>query len=277
MVYIVGPTRLRSVAIEGSVGSAFYVGSGSPAICCCHPFIDITVHGNATTDVLASIATVYGVNLNGVRGQTSASLIDAAIDRLEGVRQSLGLQRWVFVGASAAGSLALDYAARCPSSISGLVVTSCRGFAPPGIEPGSIYSRDHPRHDQLVEALEQVQVEHLDAHQERRLVWPLLAERTAVIPSMLARVGEISAERRSAFLRGRRDPIDRAPTVAVPVLVLHGRHDPSVPVDQGIALSDALPKAELVILDRSGHFPLAEEPDRCRFAIERFFRILPKS
>lgn len=42
-------------------------------------------------------------------------------------------------------------------------------------------------------------------------------------------------------------------SVTVPTLVIHGRPDPLVPVEAGIATASAIPGAKLVILERLGH------------------------
>ena len=42
-------------------------------------------------------------------------------------------------------------------------------------------------------------------------------------------------------------------TVRVPTLVIHGRPDPLVPVEGGIATAEAIPGAKLLILERMGH------------------------
>jgi pimeloyl-ACP methyl ester carboxylesterase len=41
--------------------------------------------------------------------------------------------------------------------------------------------------------------------------------------------------------------------VTVPTLVIHGRDDPLVPIEAGIATAQAIPNAELLILERMGH------------------------
>lgn len=44
--------------------------------------------------------------------------------------------------------------------------------------------------------------------------------------------------------------------IRVPTLVVHGRADPLVPVEAGLATADAIPGAKLVLIDRMGHaFP----------------------
>ena len=41
--------------------------------------------------------------------------------------------------------------------------------------------------------------------------------------------------------------------VAVPTLVIHGKADPLVPIEAGIATADAIPRAEFLALERMGH------------------------
>ncbi len=41
--------------------------------------------------------------------------------------------------------------------------------------------------------------------------------------------------------------------VTVPTLVIHGRDDPLVPIEAGIATAQAIPNAELLVLERMGH------------------------
>lgn len=59
--------------------------------------------------------------------------------------------------------------------------------------------------------------------------------------------------------------------VAQPVLLIHGRVDPLMPVAAGERLQRLLPTAELVVFDGSAHAPFASDPLRfvreiCRFA-----------
>ncbi|MGQ0714699.1 MAG: alpha/beta fold hydrolase [Gemmatimonadaceae bacterium] len=65
------------------------------------------------------------------------------------------------------------------------------------------------------------------------------------------------------------DLLQRVEQVEIPVLILHGRHDP-IPLESSEALQRALPDARLVVLENSGHVPYVEEPDALFRAIERF-------
>ncbi len=57
----------------------------------------------------------------------------------------------------------------------------------------------------------------------------------------------------------------------LPVLVLHGRHDP-IPLAWAEELAAVLPRAELIVLEESAHVPYVEEPEKLFAEIRGFFR-----
>jgi proline iminopeptidase len=60
-----------------------------------------------------------------------------------------------------------------------------------------------------------------------------------------------------------------------PALVCVGRHDPQTPVAANAAVAAALPNAELVIFEHSGHYPFVEEPERFAEAAAQFLHAAP--
>jgi len=70
------------------------------------------------------------------------------------------------------------------------------------------------------------------------------------------------------------DLLQRVEQVEIPVLILHGRHDP-IPLEASEALARALPDARLVVLEHSGHVPYVEEPETLFREIERFLAEAP--
>lgn len=70
------------------------------------------------------------------------------------------------------------------------------------------------------------------------------------------------------------DLLQRVEQVEIPVLILHGRHDP-IPLEASEALAGALPDTRLVVLDHSGHVPYVEEPETLFREIERFLEEAP--
>ena len=56
------------------------------------------------------------------------------------------------------------------------------------------------------------------------------------------------------------DVADRLPSVETPVLVVWGRDDSWIPVDRAHRLADAVPGAELRIVDGAGHLIQLDQP-----------------
>ena len=58
----------------------------------------------------------------------------------------------------------------------------------------------------------------------------------------------------------------------LPVLVIWGKHDPYVPVELAERQREVFPDAQIVILDESGHWPFADDPERVVGAVVPFLR-----
>lgn len=89
------------------------------------------------------------------------------------------------------------------------------------------------------------------------------AQRTPTSGEMAARIMEA---------RGRIDVSRLAPSVTVPTLVAHARHDATVPFEQGRRLATLIPGARFTSLEGQNHILLADEPAWPRFfeAIDEF-------
>lgn len=66
-------------------------------------------------------------------------------------------------------------------------------------------------------------------------------------------------------------PLDR------PALVIWGRHDPYIPVEQAEVQRSTFPNAEVVVFDDSGHWPFADHPGETRDRILPFLRSVTSS
>ena len=61
-------------------------------------------------------------------------------------------------------------------------------------------------------------------------------------------------------------PLDR------PALVVWGAHDPYLPVAMAARQREVFPSAELAVLQDSGHWPFADNPDAVGRLVEPFLR-----
>lgn len=57
----------------------------------------------------------------------------------------------------------------------------------------------------------------------------------------------------------------------IPTLVIHSSHD-TIPVHTSQAIADALPDAELLLIEKCGHYPFVEKPKECFKAISEFLK-----
>jgi len=63
---------------------------------------------------------------------------------------------------------------------------------------------------------------------------------------------------------------ERLDELKLPVLIIHGREDAIVPLDQSERLAEEIDDARLVILDNCGHVPQEECPERTADAVNQF-------
>jgi pimeloyl-ACP methyl ester carboxylesterase len=66
------------------------------------------------------------------------------------------------------------------------------------------------------------------------------------------------------------DIVDRLEEVEVPTLIVWGRNDHIVPVEDALEYGQALPNSRTVIFDNTGHVPMAERPVRFNRVLEAF-------
>jgi proline iminopeptidase len=72
------------------------------------------------------------------------------------------------------------------------------------------------------------------------------------------------------------DILARLPEIRVPTLVTAGRHDWITPLEANREIAEAIPDAELVVFENSGHSPQEEERERWLEVVGAFLaRVAP--
>ncbi len=84
---------------------------------------------------------------------------------------------------------------------------------------------------------------------------------------MSARTGLAAFASQSEVAIHRADSRPRLGAIAVPTLVLCGEDDQLCPVGVHREMADAITGADLVVIPRSGHFALLEQPDAVAAAL----------
>lgn len=210
------------------------------------------------------------------RGSASPSVgmtLDTYASDIEAVRQALGWEAMNVVGHSHHGNVALHYARRYPQRVPGVVMI---GSPPVGvretIEAGAVYWSEHASAERKMilrrnhEALREIQertpagdafvAQYIadapkywyDPHYNAAWLWKGVEVHSDVIRQL-----------REQFANYR--VIDEAQQLAMPLLVVVGRHDYVVPHFLWDSVRLSLPNLTYEVFERSGHTPQLEDPE----------------
>jgi pimeloyl-ACP methyl ester carboxylesterase/DNA-binding CsgD family transcriptional regulator len=186
--------------------------------------------------------------------------LDAWVDDLTAVVDSLQLRRFPLIGMSQGGAVAIAYAIRHPEKVSHLVLMGAyaRGARQRTENPATLleaetlvnlirvgWGRDNPAFRQVFTN------QFIPGGTPQQHQWWNELERLTASPENAARTLD-------AFHRV--DVTALASQLRVPTLVLHARGDARVPFDEGRRLAALIPGARFVPLDSNNHVLLDSEP-----------------
>lgn len=187
----------------------------------------------------------------------------------EALREHLGFERVAVIGHSYGGFVALEYATRFPDRLSHLIAldTSPGVFEPTEDE---LAQRSDPSWitPEVQRGLDVFAGPAPVSNEEFEAVLPVLvpAYLRSTSPDVLTGLLGSSILEVSTMVRGFEvlagwSVADKLGRITAPTLVLCGRHDLFTTPECSKRLSTAIPEAELVWFEQSGHFPWVEEPD----------------
>jgi proline iminopeptidase len=258
---------------------------GSGPVCLVPTSIGTTPYERLTPSPLDERFRLVIVDLRGSGRSTGAATdltFDVLAEDLEAVRSALGVERVTVLGHSMLGALAIEYARRCPSTVSHVIAA---GTPPHGdmkrlsALSAAYFDQDatEDRKQALRENLERLPAGATAGHRvlaqtpmrffaARFDAAPLFATATPS-PALLQHV--------LGSLLPTWDVTVDAGSLRVPIFLAHGRYDYTVP---HVAWRDAvtkLPLATLRIFARSGHQPFFEEPDAFAEAVTAWMASTP--
>jgi pimeloyl-ACP methyl ester carboxylesterase len=221
------------------------------------------VHGFGTEaainwhEQLVPFATTYDVVAPDMPGfGASERLVDTncialQVRSLRGLLDDLGLARVALVGHSMGGWVSLAFAATHPERVERLVVVDAAGLR---FEPDLALERAL-----LPQTIDDVRTL-IRANFQQPLRLPAFVLRD------LLRLAQRDVVPRTALLQrlvyGDEHVDDHLDRIAVPTLVVWGRHDPLTPLALGERIAAAIPGAELVVFEDAAHSPNVERPAR---------------
>jgi pimeloyl-ACP methyl ester carboxylesterase len=172
-------------------------------------------------------------------------------------------EKFVILGTSFGGRVALETALAAPDRVEGLVVIGASAGASPDPAAGLERSR-RLRRAEFKDVVDEM------ANMIAHLPGPLGPQtRRAFIRMAGAQGGELMA-RQSDALAHRGDLASRLADIKCPALMLWGLNDQFVTWQDGLKLSTALPRARFVEIPDCGHFPTLEAPEETNDAIRHW-------
>jgi len=207
--------------------------------------------------------------------------MDTLVDEVDQVRRALGLDRICVLGHSAAGIIALEYAARHAALTTHVIVIGTPPFLGAALgkartefwdsdaspERKAAYERNKQRlPDDVLKTLSP-----RDAFAMRYVRTGPKYFYDASYDYAGAWLGQrLATELVLRFVGLEFDPRPRLASNTAPVLVLLGRYDYAVPYPLWDGIEDRIPHVTRRRLERSGHFPMLEEPAAFDDAIIRW-------
>lgn len=184
---------------------------------------------------------------------------------VEGFVDSLGLDRFVVVGNSLGGHVALDLALRHPEAVRALVLSGSSGLFERTFERGI---PANPDRDWIAD----------------RLGSSIFFDPSNLTDEMVDEAVDLLGDRenRLRLIRiaasAKRDNLaDALPSVQMPALLVWGMQDRVTPIEIACEFRDRLPRASLVLVDNCGHAPMLEQPEAFAAAVERFLTDLAEA
>lgn len=172
-------------------------------------------------------------------------------------------ERFVILGTSFGGRVALETALAAPERVSGLVVI--------GSGPGAVADRRAGL--RRSERLRAGEAEAVAAEMGEMIAHPDGPRGASTRDAFIAMCGAVGPDvmaRQSDALVKRVDRLPRLKDIACPALMLWGALDQFSPASDGLKAAAALPQGRYVEIAGCGHFPTLEYPEESAAAIDHW-------
>lgn len=187
--------------------------------------------------------------------------LEAWVTDLESVVDACGLDRFPLLGISQGCAVSIEYAARHPDRVTGLILHG--GYAAgwrmdPTFSPAEVARRDasidivrHGWGEDTAAYRQMFTQTFIPGGRPEEVEWFNELERRSTSPENAARFMEAFATL---------DVRHRLPQVSAPTLVLHSRNDQRIHYRHGMEIATGIPNARFVMIESPNHLLLEHEP-----------------
>ncbi len=255
--------------------------SGRPVLLFVHGVAGSSATWKAVMPTLGSRYTVIAPDLPG-HGDSDKPRIDYSLGAhanvLRDLMIALGIERATIIGQSLGGGIAMQLIYQHPQRCERLVLVSSGGLGPE--VSWMLRALTLPGAEYLMPVLFP-KVAAVAGNAVGRRLARLGLRASRVEQEWRAYVSLTEPDNRQSFIRTLRAVVDpRGQAVSahdrlylasrVPTLIVWGARDRIIPVGHAMAAHEAIPGSQLVIFEKSGHFPHTEEPEHFVEVIEQF-------
>lgn len=202
---------------------------------------------------------------------------------LEELRKELGLSKFVLLGHSWGGFLAMNYAINYPEHLSALILLSTAPADSKGQQSfvAEFTKRTQPIKNEISPLFDFQEFKKLNSSQISNLYRTIfsvyfynpknVAKLSLDMDENSAKNGNIVMQVMSetSWLRPNINLFPQLKKLNVPTLVIHGKED-IVPLWTAQQIGKTIPHAEIVTVEECGHFPYIEQPDQLFTQIRHF-------